>query len=65
MKQTGCADDSAHGTGKGVIPGSLFHSTVGAVRLAELTVSRKCLKPNLTGDISTHVTCTEATVLLL
>lgn len=41
MKQTGCADDSAHGTGKGVIPGSLFHSTVAAVRLAELTVSRK------------------------
>lgn len=52
MKQTGCADDCARGTGKGVIPGSFFHSTVGAVRLAELIVSRNVWaapgpKPNL------------------
>lgn len=40
MKQMGCAEDSAHSTGKGVIPGSFFHSIVGAVRLAELTVTR-------------------------
>lgn len=70
MKQRGCADGSASGTGKGIISSSFFHSTVGAVRLAELTVSRNNwavtgLKYNFPGNIRTHITRREATVLPL
>ena len=70
MKERGCADGSASAIGKGIMSGSFFHSTVGTVRLAELTVSTIIraaigLKYNFPADIRTHVKSREATVLPL